>query len=154
MKLLHTSDWHLGRQLHGVSLLEDQRYVIDRMVEILVERGVDVLLVSGDVDITPSEMRVSPYPRGSLEMMVTLAPALAAWMAAITPAPPEPMTSTSDLLSCMSSASFRGSADHRPPRDPFSLSFPGRTGHLIATGLSGEPTAPLMLRGCAARKNS
>lgn len=49
MKLLHTSDWHLGRQLHGVSLLEDQRVVLDQIVETLVEREVDVLLVSGDV---------------------------------------------------------------------------------------------------------
>ena len=41
MKLLHTSDWHLGRQLHGVSLLEDQRYVLD-----LQSSGITVGVIS------------------------------------------------------------------------------------------------------------
>ena len=72
------------------------------------------MLVSGEVDITPSEMRVSPYPRGSLDMMVTLAPAFAASTAAITPAPPEPITSTSDLLTCISLAPFTLKKIRRP----------------------------------------
>ena len=49
MRLLHTSDWHIGRQFHNVSLLEDQRHVLSQLIEIIADRQVDVLLVAGDV---------------------------------------------------------------------------------------------------------
>lgn len=31
MRFLHTSDWHLGRQFHNLSLLEDQRHALDQI---------------------------------------------------------------------------------------------------------------------------
>ena len=37
MKLLHTADWHLGRILYGRSLIEDQRYFIDRFLFPLID---------------------------------------------------------------------------------------------------------------------
>jgi exonuclease SbcD len=49
MKLLHTSDWHLGRALHGEPMLEHQRAFLAWLVEVAVERGVDAVLVAGDV---------------------------------------------------------------------------------------------------------
>ena len=49
MRILHTSDWHLGRQLHGVSLLEDQSHVLDQIVDIAEKESVDVFLIAGDV---------------------------------------------------------------------------------------------------------
>jgi len=49
MKLLHTSDWHLGRTLHGEPLLEHQRAFLRWLVELAVEREVDAVLVAGDV---------------------------------------------------------------------------------------------------------
>ena len=49
MRILHTSDWHLGRQFHNVALLDDQAYVLDRIVSIACEREVDVVVVAGDV---------------------------------------------------------------------------------------------------------
>ncbi|HID45844.1 MAG TPA: exonuclease SbcCD subunit D [Chromatiaceae bacterium] len=49
MRFLHTSDWHLGRQFHNISLLEDQRHVLDQLVDIVRDRHVDAVLVSGDV---------------------------------------------------------------------------------------------------------
>ena len=49
MKLLHTSDWHLGRTLHGEPLLEHQRAFLRWLVELAVERRVDAVLVAGDV---------------------------------------------------------------------------------------------------------
>jgi exonuclease SbcD len=49
VKLLHTSDWHLGRTLHGESLLEHQSAFLDWLLQTAVERGVDGLLVAGDV---------------------------------------------------------------------------------------------------------
>ena len=38
MRILHTSDWHLGKMLFGRSLLEDQTYFVDRVFLPLVER--------------------------------------------------------------------------------------------------------------------
>ena len=49
MRLLHTSDWHLGRALHGVDLLEHQAAFFDHLVELTRSEGVDAVLVAGDV---------------------------------------------------------------------------------------------------------
>ncbi|WP_220718199.1 exonuclease SbcCD subunit D [Agarivorans litoreus] len=49
MKFLHTSDWHLGRQLHNQSLLEDQEYVLEQIIQIAQQQQVDALIVAGDV---------------------------------------------------------------------------------------------------------
>ena len=49
MRLLHTSDWHLGRTLHGVSLIEEQRAFVGWLRELAVDRQVDAVLISGDV---------------------------------------------------------------------------------------------------------
>ncbi|MDP9094439.1 MAG: exonuclease SbcCD subunit D [Actinomycetota bacterium] len=49
MKLIHTSDWHLGRTLHGESLLEYQRNFLDWLTALAVDREVDAVLVAGDV---------------------------------------------------------------------------------------------------------
>ncbi len=49
MRLLHTSDWHIGRQFHNVSLLEDQRYVLDQIVAMVREQRVDGVLIAGDI---------------------------------------------------------------------------------------------------------
>ena len=49
MRLLHTSDWHLGRTLHGVSLIEEQRAFAGWLRELAVECRVDAVLISGDV---------------------------------------------------------------------------------------------------------
>ena len=49
MRILHTSDWHLGRQFHNQSLLEDQRYALQQICTIIVEHQVDVVIVAGDI---------------------------------------------------------------------------------------------------------
>jgi exonuclease SbcD len=49
VRLLHTSDWHLGRSLHGESLIEEQRAFLDWLVALAGERAVDAVLVAGDV---------------------------------------------------------------------------------------------------------
>jgi exonuclease SbcD len=49
VRILHTSDWHLGRTLHGVDLLEHQAAFVDHLVGLVVERDVDVVVVAGDV---------------------------------------------------------------------------------------------------------
>ncbi|TFC28173.1 exonuclease SbcCD subunit D [Cryobacterium sp. TMT1-3] len=49
MKILHTSDWHIGRTFHTHSTLEHLGIVLDALVEIVRDRGVDVVAVAGDV---------------------------------------------------------------------------------------------------------
>lgn len=49
MRLLHTSDWHLGRSFHGVGMLDAQRSFIDQLVARVSELSVDVVLIAGDV---------------------------------------------------------------------------------------------------------
>ena len=49
MRLLHTSDWHLGRSFHGVGLLDVQAAFVDHLVEVVRSERVDAVLVSGDV---------------------------------------------------------------------------------------------------------
>ncbi len=53
MKFLHTSDWHLGRQFHNVSLLEDQRYVLKQLIDYLKNNAVDAVIVAGMFTIVP-----------------------------------------------------------------------------------------------------
>jgi exonuclease SbcD len=56
MRILHTSDWHVGRTFHGHSTLAALDEVFDAVVEVVRDRGVDVVVVSGDVydSSTPS----------------------------------------------------------------------------------------------------
>ncbi|HEY7717860.1 MAG TPA: exonuclease SbcCD subunit D [Pedococcus sp.] len=49
MRLLHTSDWHLGRSFHQVGLLDAQAGFVDHLVEVVRQERVDAVLVSGDV---------------------------------------------------------------------------------------------------------
>ncbi|PID53534.1 MAG: exonuclease SbcCD subunit D [Micrococcales bacterium] len=49
MRILHTSDWHLGRSLHRVDLLGAQAAHLDHLVEVVRAEGVDAVVVSGDV---------------------------------------------------------------------------------------------------------
>jgi DNA repair protein SbcD/Mre11 len=49
MRLLHTSDWHLGRSLHGTDLLAEQEVVLARLAAVVAAERVDVVLVAGDV---------------------------------------------------------------------------------------------------------
>ena len=49
MKILHTSDWHLGRTLHKVDLHEHQAAFLDWLVDLVEAEGVDVVVIPGDV---------------------------------------------------------------------------------------------------------
>ncbi|AWL37082.1 MULTISPECIES: exonuclease SbcCD subunit D [Streptomyces] len=49
MRILHTSDWHLGRSFHRVSLLDAQAAFLDHLVETVARHQVDVVVVAGDV---------------------------------------------------------------------------------------------------------
>jgi exonuclease SbcD len=49
MKFIHTSDWHIGRQFHNVSLLEDQRHVLNQLIEHIEREAVDAVVIAGDI---------------------------------------------------------------------------------------------------------
>ncbi|WP_405800972.1 exonuclease SbcCD subunit D [Streptomyces sp. NBC_01506] len=49
MRFLHTSDWHLGRSFHRVSLLDAQAAFLDHLVATALAHEVDAVLVAGDV---------------------------------------------------------------------------------------------------------
>lgn len=49
MKFLHTGDLHIGKVLHEMSLLEDQKYILKEIVKIAEQEKVDAVIVAGDV---------------------------------------------------------------------------------------------------------
>ncbi|NDK90377.1 exonuclease SbcCD subunit D [Gordonia desulfuricans] len=66
MRILHTSDWHLGRTFHGVELLADQRRALGHLAEIVAAESVDVVVVAGDIydRSVPSADAVTVYDEG------------------------------------------------------------------------------------------
>lgn len=58
MRILHTSDWHLGRLFHRASLLDEQAAAMDRIVQITRDEGVQAVLIAGDLydrSVPPAE---------------------------------------------------------------------------------------------------
>ena len=53
MKILHTSDWHLGHTLYNYDRAEEQQAMLEQMVSIVEEQEPDVFLLCGDVYHTP-----------------------------------------------------------------------------------------------------
>ncbi|MGZ5398503.1 MAG: exonuclease SbcCD subunit D [Nocardioides sp.] len=49
MRILHTSDWHLGRSFHREGLLPAQAAFVDHLLEVIENEHVDLVVVSGDV---------------------------------------------------------------------------------------------------------
>ncbi|MFC3419621.1 exonuclease SbcCD subunit D [Salinicoccus hispanicus] len=49
MKILHTGDWHIGKRLNGVDMIEDQRHMLDQLLDHIDESSVDLVVVAGDV---------------------------------------------------------------------------------------------------------
>jgi DNA repair protein SbcD/Mre11 len=80
MKLLHTSDWHLGRSLYGAPMLDHQRTFLRWLVEQAVERDVDAVLVAGDVydrAVPPTDAvrlldeTLAAFARASIDVVIT-----------------------------------------------------------------------------------
>ncbi|OMP66899.1 exonuclease SbcCD subunit D [Domibacillus epiphyticus] len=49
MKFIHTADWHLGKIVHGVSMIEDQRFVLKKLIKIIEIEKPDALVIAGDL---------------------------------------------------------------------------------------------------------
>lgn len=63
MRFIHTSDLHLGKRIHGYSMLEDQRHILGKILDTIDTERPDALLIAGDVyDRTvPSEDAVTTF---------------------------------------------------------------------------------------------
>ena len=49
MRILHTSDWHLGRHFHGQGMLAHQAAYVDHLIATIDAEAVDLVVVSGDI---------------------------------------------------------------------------------------------------------
>ncbi len=65
MKFLHCSDLHLGRKLHGYSMIDDQKLILAQLCGIAKRQNVDAVLIAGDVYDTalPNEDAVNLLDR-------------------------------------------------------------------------------------------
>ena len=63
MKVLHTSDWHIGRTLHDKKRHDEHRAFLDWLLQVISERQIDLLLVCGDIfdTITPGNRQLELY---------------------------------------------------------------------------------------------
>ena len=63
MKILHTADWHLGHRLHEQSQKEEQTLFLSWIERYIIEKEIDVLLISGDIFDTgsPSNQSLEMY---------------------------------------------------------------------------------------------
>ncbi len=61
MRLLHLGDLHIGKSLGEFDLIEDQRFILEEVLDIAKEKAVDAVLIAGDVydKRIPSEMAVN-----------------------------------------------------------------------------------------------
>jgi exonuclease SbcD len=73
IKILHTSDWHIGKELHKVELAEDMERFFSWLIDFIDHNQVDVLLMSGDLfdQANPTQMDMKQY-YAFLEKMIPL----------------------------------------------------------------------------------
>ena len=63
IKVLHTSDWHIGKELHKVALEEDMTLFFNWLIDFIKSNNIDVLLMSGDLfdQANPSQQALKQY---------------------------------------------------------------------------------------------
>ncbi|OFZ26756.1 MAG: hypothetical protein A2381_06350 [Bdellovibrionales bacterium RIFOXYB1_FULL_37_110] len=63
LKIIHTSDWHLGKKLFKIDRLSEQKLFLEWLGDFIISDSIDILLVSGDVfdSPTPSNESVKLY---------------------------------------------------------------------------------------------
>lgn len=57
MKIFHTADWHLGKIVHGASMITEQQYILEQFTESIRTERPDVVIIAGDL-----YDRVNPPP--------------------------------------------------------------------------------------------
>ena len=61
MKIVHTGDWHIGKIVNEYSMIEEQKYYLDKLVELLREKEAEAL-------ITVSYTHLDVYKRQVFEL--------------------------------------------------------------------------------------
>lgn len=49
MKIIHTSDWHIGKIVNEYSMIDDQKYILNKLTKLIDEENADVLIIAGDI---------------------------------------------------------------------------------------------------------
>ena len=49
LKILHTSDWHIGQLLHGEERFAEQRHMLDQITQLVMHEQPDLMLLAGDI---------------------------------------------------------------------------------------------------------
>ena len=49
MRILHTADWHLGKNLEGQSRMDEQEEFLNDFVSIVEDNNIDLIMIAGDV---------------------------------------------------------------------------------------------------------
>lgn len=49
MKIIHTSDWHLGQNFYGYDRAREHRAMVDQLKELILEQKPDLLVIAGDI---------------------------------------------------------------------------------------------------------
>lgn len=53
MRFLHLADLHLGKRVNGFDMLEDQRYILEQIIDLCASRGVQAVVAAGDIYDVP-----------------------------------------------------------------------------------------------------
>lgn len=70
MKIIHTSDWHIGQTLHQYSRDEEHKFFFNQLKDIILEEKPDALIVSGDIfhSATPTVLSQRLYYHALVEL--------------------------------------------------------------------------------------
>ena len=49
MKIIHTSDWHIGKIVNEFSMIEDQKYILNKLTELIEKEKVEAIVIAGDI---------------------------------------------------------------------------------------------------------
>lgn len=49
MKVIHTSDWHIGKIVNEFSMIEDQKHILNELIKLIDEENAGVLMIAGDI---------------------------------------------------------------------------------------------------------
>ena len=49
MKLIHLSDLHIGKRINGFSMIEDQNYILDQILEVVRQENPRGVILAGDI---------------------------------------------------------------------------------------------------------
>lgn len=49
MRILHTGDWHIGRKMNGLDLIDDQAYILEKLMTEIETNDIDIVVVAGDI---------------------------------------------------------------------------------------------------------